>query len=180
MGANTLTLTEAGSAAAAGAIVGATFGFLMFLMIGYWILTIVASWKIFKKAGEPGWKAFIPIYNIYTMYKIVGMSNWLWGMLCASLTLSIVMAIDGTSNLFSMTDTQLAAFNWGMHPLTIIALVVCAIFDLVVSILYSLRTSKAFGHGVGFAVGLFLLQPIFWLILGFGSSKYNKKVALAK
>ena len=32
--------------------------------------------------------------------------------------------------------------------------------------------SKRFGQGVGFAIGLVLLAPIFWLILGFGSSKY--------
>lgn len=35
------------------------------------ILVIVAMWKIFQKAGEPGWKAIIPFYNSYTMYKIV-------------------------------------------------------------------------------------------------------------
>ena len=34
------------------------------------------------------------------------------------------------------------------------------------------RISTRFGQGVGFAIGLVLLAPIFWLILGFGSSKY--------
>ena len=28
------------------------------------VLVIVALWKIFEKAGEPGWKALIPFYNI--------------------------------------------------------------------------------------------------------------------
>ena len=35
-----------------------------------------------------------------------------------------------------------------------------------------INVSKRFGHGVGFALGLVFLAPIFWLILGFGSSKY--------
>ncbi len=35
------------------------------------------------------------------------------------------------------------------------------------------RISTRFGQGGGFTVGLILLSPIFWLILGFGSSKYN-------
>jgi hypothetical protein len=35
-------------------------------------------WKIFEKAGEAGWKSIIPIYNVYIMYKIVGMKNWFW------------------------------------------------------------------------------------------------------
>ena len=34
------------------------------------------------------------------------------------------------------------------------------------------RISTRFGQGVGFTIGLTLLSPIFWLILGFGSSKY--------
>lgn len=45
----------------------------------YWlwvILIIVACWKIYVKAGQPGWKSLIPIYNIYIMLKIVGMSPW--------------------------------------------------------------------------------------------------------
>jgi len=42
------------------------------------ILAIVALWKVFTKAGEAGWKAIIPIYNAYIMYKIAGMKNWFW------------------------------------------------------------------------------------------------------
>ena len=34
------------------------------------------------------------------------------------------------------------------------------------------RISTRFGQGVGFTIGLTLLSPIFWLILGFGSAKY--------
>ena len=33
--------------------------------------------------------------------------------------------------------------------------------------------SLAYGHGVGFAIGLFFLSPIFMLILGLGSSQYQ-------
>ncbi|MBR1762543.1 MAG: hypothetical protein IJ731_04170, partial [Eubacterium sp.] len=35
------------------------------------ILSIIALWKIFEKAGEAGWKAIIPFYNAYTLVKIV-------------------------------------------------------------------------------------------------------------
>ncbi len=41
------------------------------------VLTIIAMWKIFVKAGEEGWKAIIPIYNAVIMFKIVGLSPWL-------------------------------------------------------------------------------------------------------
>lgn len=41
------------------------------------IITIVAMWKIFKKAGKPGWASIIPIYNAVVMFQICGMNPWL-------------------------------------------------------------------------------------------------------
>lgn len=41
------------------------------------IIQIISMWKIFTKAGEKGWKAIIPIYNLITLYKISGVSPWL-------------------------------------------------------------------------------------------------------
>lgn len=40
------------------------------ILSGVGIISVVAMWKIFEKAGEAGWKALIPIYRGYTMYKI--------------------------------------------------------------------------------------------------------------
>lgn len=34
------------------------------------VLLIIAQWRIFSKAGEPGWASLIPIYNTYILYKI--------------------------------------------------------------------------------------------------------------
>lgn len=41
------------------------------------VLMLVGMYKIFEKAGEPGYKALIPIYNIIILIKIVGFSPWL-------------------------------------------------------------------------------------------------------
>lgn len=42
------------------------------------VIVIVAMWKIFTKAGEPGWGAIIPIYNTYLMFKIAMGNGWLF------------------------------------------------------------------------------------------------------
>lgn len=34
-------------------------------------VSIVAMWKLFTKAGKPGWAALIPFYNTYTLFDIV-------------------------------------------------------------------------------------------------------------
>ena len=74
-----------------------------------------------------------------------------------------------------MTDQQMRAIDWGQHPMTIIAIIVNLVVAIWANVVYAWRTSKVFGHGVGYFLGLFFLEPIFWLILGFDKSKYDKK-----
>ncbi len=44
------------------------------------ILLIVALWKIFEKAGQPGWASIIPFYNVYVLFEIAWGSGikFLW------------------------------------------------------------------------------------------------------
>lgn len=60
-----------------GAVLGAFFGVIMLAVLVMLVLQIVAMWKLFTKAGEKGWKAIIPFYNMAILYKISGMSPWL-------------------------------------------------------------------------------------------------------
>src|SRR6478672_1844718 len=41
------------------------------------LVLVVAMWKVFTKAGQPGWAAIIPIYNLFIWCKIVGIPAWL-------------------------------------------------------------------------------------------------------
>jgi len=43
------------------------------------ILIIASLWRIFTKAGKPGWAAIIPIYNTWVMAEIIGKPGW-WGL----------------------------------------------------------------------------------------------------
>jgi signal peptidase I len=40
------------------------------------ILPFVGLWKLFEKAGRPGWEAIVPVYNWYIMLKISGRPVW--------------------------------------------------------------------------------------------------------
>ena len=48
--------------------------FFLSLIIG--VLSIIAWWKIFKKAGKPGWASIIPFYNLYVMFQLTWKSGW--------------------------------------------------------------------------------------------------------
>ena len=61
------------------------------------LLMIVAMWKVFTKAGQPGWASIIPIYNIYIWCKIVG-RPWWWILLMlipfVNFIVAIILCID--------------------------------------------------------------------------------------
>lgn len=47
------------------------------LTLALTVVVFAGFWKIFEKAGEPGWAAIIPIYNLYVLIKVSG-NAWWW------------------------------------------------------------------------------------------------------
>jgi hypothetical protein len=50
---------------------------LLVVCLGLAVVMIAASWKLFAKAGRPGWAALIPFYNSVVLLQITGRSGWL-------------------------------------------------------------------------------------------------------
>jgi len=122
------------------------------VIIAFYVLLVIANWMIFKKAGEAGWKSIIPILNLYTLFKITWNTKMFW----ISLLLSIV------SGALSSREEIWAIVLMGL----------CGAAALVISIINTVKLSRAFGHGAGFTIGLLFLPNIFTMILGFGSDRY--------
>ena len=49
-------------------------GTIVYLLII--IVMIAGMWKVFEKAGQPGWAAIIPIYNIIVLLQVIGKPLW--------------------------------------------------------------------------------------------------------
>lgn len=97
--------TNAGAYSAVGqsAMDPATTAAVGAFMLGYTVVMllvavffIVTMWKIFKKAGHPGWAALIPFYNIYIML-LIAKKPWWWLLLLfvpiANWVVAILMTI---------------------------------------------------------------------------------------
>ena len=130
--------------------------YLIFAFV-WWILQIIANWNIFTKAGEAGWKSLIPIYGDYVSYKIAWQTSYFWLIFILGIVAS---GIEGAAN----------PNGDNMMLMAIVALI--RLIIALIGIMYSVKLARAFGRGIGFAIGLILLQPIFLLILGFGSDQY--------
>jgi hypothetical protein len=81
-----------------GGIFAALFGGVFVLIwLAVVVLVFVSFWKIFDKAGKPGWAGIVPIYNIIVMLEIIGRPLW-WIVLmfvpCVSIVVGFILCID--------------------------------------------------------------------------------------
>ena len=72
--------------------------FSALIAVVFVVLVIASMWKVFSKAGQPGWAALIPIYNTYVLLKIGGMSGW-WLLLIVIPLLNIPILIVETYHI---------------------------------------------------------------------------------
>lgn len=110
---------------------GASFGALMLFGLLLTLVAIIGAWKVYCKAGKPGWSVLIPFYNTYVLLEIIG-RPWWWLLLL-------------------------------LIPVVNLVLIFIMMFEL----------ARSFNKSPVFAMGLIFLQPVFLLILGFGSAEYS-------
>lgn len=129
----------------------------------FYILLVIGQWMVFQKAGQAGWKSLIPIYNRFVFWRIAGKSflKFLGITVLFIIAISILLAISASSSvgIFAI-----------LLPILYIALLV---FFISEAYNVSSNLSRSFGHGTGFALGLFFLQPLFLIILGFNKDEYK-------
>lgn len=88
------------------------------LQLAFLAIVSIANWKIFEKAGKPGWAGLIPVYNIVVLLEIVG-KPWWWILLLFVPFVNLVIAI-WTLHLLSLSFGQNAGFTIGLVLLTFI------------------------------------------------------------
>ena len=80
--------------------IGAAF----FMVIGFIaLLLLIAQWKIFEKAGQPGWACIVPIYNVIVLLEIVGKPIW-W---------LFLLIIPGVNLIVGLMLTHLLSKSFG-------------------------------------------------------------------
>lgn len=139
-------------------IAAAGAGVIILVAIGYYILRVIGTWRLFKKMDEPGWKSLIPIYNDYIFYKKVWNTNTFWIVLIIALVGGVASGLQ-QSDILPQVMGFIATF--------------ASFFSFIVNIMLMNNLRRSFGKGVGFLIGLILLGPIFLLILSFGSATYQ-------
>ena len=65
---------------------------VMTLYLALIVLSIVAMWKLFTKAGKPGWACLIPVYNLIVLIEIAGKPIW-WIILFFIPVVNVVISV---------------------------------------------------------------------------------------
>lgn len=68
-----------------------------FIALALGVLVIVSLWKVFTKAGKPGWAAIVPFYNIWVLLEVAGRPGWwliLYFIPLVNIVIAIIVALD--------------------------------------------------------------------------------------
>ncbi|MEE3467825.1 MAG: DUF5684 domain-containing protein [Eubacterium sp.] len=154
------------------------------------VLVIVALWKIFEKAGKPGWHALIPFLNVYDIFQI----SWTRKMGIATIVLQIVSIVGmifsvvflamafGTGYIDYLLDYRSGSFGRSLFQLessAVIWVMLMGVFCIVLlvaaifAIISYIKLAQAFGKSGGFLVGMFFVPVVFLCIIAFGKSEYQ-------
>jgi hypothetical protein len=130
------------------AITGLTTILAVAALVRY-VMCGIGFGKMFQKAGEASWKAWVPFYNTYMNYKI----SWkgLFFFIYLALTIVAKLPID-------MSFVLSAA----------------AIASLVIAILQSIKMAALFGKGKGTGFALAFFPGITSMVLGLGQAEFQK------
>ena len=116
------------------------------------IFYIMCFWKLFKKAGKPGWFSILPIFNIIMFYIITKTIIFLPIVLVMSIIFAIVSNIVG--------------------DIFVILSIICLVIMGICGIICWFKIFKAYGKGILFAILSIPFGFITLPIMAFGNSEY--------
>lgn len=132
-----------------GLFAGVLLAIWLLIVIAVYVVTVIGLWKMYVKAGRPGWTAIIPVYNWWVWVELIGRPRWWFWALVASVLLSWIPVVG----------------------------IILSILMFVLYLMGCLDMAKAFGRGSGTGIGLWLVPFVFAPILGFGDAQYVGAVA---
>lgn len=135
---------------------GAFMGILfVVLVIGLFLalIMLVSLWKIFTKAGQPGWAAIIPFYNKYILVKVARLPVYYF----VALYLPFLLVVAKISVPYAISNA--------------IGIAILCVYGFI---MYNL--CKQFSKGIVYTVGMTFLPFIFYPMLAFGDSVYQGEV----
>lgn len=115
---------------------------------------IFALWRILAKVGMHDWAIFIPVYNVYCLFKLAFED--------ALVSMLLYIGFGFWGMLLDMVSLHATPFIAGVFLICMAVLCIGLVY----------RISVNFGHGAGYTLGLILMPYLFVFLLGWGNDDY--------
>lgn len=140
----------------------ALIGLACFAAMLFLVMT-AATWVLLRRMGQRGWTSLIPVYSTWKVANSAN-ENQIWSFSLVLLTIfEVVFAVISLTNGINISTVGGAAgVGLGFFNLALLAMTAMTAYHL----------SKAFGHGIPYAVGLLFLPFVFYWLIGFGTEEY--------
>ena len=149
-------------------------GAMIILALIVCVLVVVAQWKVFTKAGKPGWMSIIPFLSTYVLGEISNADKRLtWGLIGSMVVNALAVFLARITGIgYDASLASSAADVEITGPFGAISSI-AGIATFVLTIITYIHLSQAFGHGGGYSAGLLLLPIVFFPMLAFGQDVYR-------
>lgn len=148
------------------------------------VVMVMGVWRLYQKAGQPGWKCLIPFYNDYTLATIATSDRriaiasvassagcvlfMLAGMIFGGM--GIINAASSVSRGYASSyGTSAIGMGFGADFFFALA-ILAALCKAVVTIIVALKLAYAFDEGFATGVLLVIASPLVLPLMGFVSS----------
>lgn len=124
------------------------------------VITLIAQWKVFEKAGRPGWAAIIPFYNTWVFFEMGDVNPKFMFFGIAGSILSMIPNIMNIVIRLAKTPA--------LYPVSVLISLLsmcCSIAMIVFTVIACINLAKKFGKGTGFGLGLAFLGVVFFPLL---------------
>lgn len=170
--------------AVGGGAVGASLGLTVLqlaLFAGVYVWTALALRAVFAKVGQPAWKAWTPVVNLWTLFELAGMKGW-WAVVqvAAGVIVTIVASITGALFLaaaqdaaFSGSSASAAGALAGAAAVPLILYSLFGVGVLILQVRMMRPLNRGFGLGPGYVALGTLVLPLWASIVGWGAATWR-------
>lgn len=81
-------------------VIGAFSLLIVAVVVLVFVITLVGTWKMYTKAGQPGWASIIPIYNVYVLVTEIAGRDLLWAVLSILVPFAIIVLLIDVAKRF--------------------------------------------------------------------------------
>lgn len=138
--------------------------FIPYLLAAIMLFRVICRWKIFSKMGARPWKSLIPIVSDYIIFKKCWRGWPFVILILLAIAMALFVQVTAYMDIYLPIPTYVKSNMIFVYLVSIMAIV----------IMQYKHMAFAFGHDIGYLMGLLFLNPIFLGMMAFSKDYFHE------